>query len=294
MKFFMVFLWLNLSGLVVWAQMNPPLNSKKMKYTSCVTTECHPSLKNQTVVHGPIKANGCYLCHTPVMSTHKFNLASVPKVCLECHDEIGDQTLFSSHTLKHERIDPKRSCLTCHDPHASPFPRRLKLKEMHFKTSKELCLSCHDKKISSHAHPIPTQELCTHCHSFHYGKRGTPLLRFAKNKKESVCIECHRTKNIFSEKSTDVKACVVCHIASSLKSVKHIAPLFDHPEIPFPDETKMSCHICHEAHTPAASLKHHYLKKSRPILETCSMCHGADAPQLYKTFHTIKREKTSP
>ncbi|MBI2645899.1 MAG: cytochrome c3 family protein [Deltaproteobacteria bacterium] len=265
-----------------------------MKYTSCVTTECHTSLKNKTVVHGPIKANGCYLCHTPVMNTHKFNLAPVPKVCLECHDEIGDQTLFSSHTLKHERIDPKRSCLTCHDPHSSPFPRRLKLKEMHFETSKELCLSCHDKKISSHAHPIPPKELCTQCHSFHYGKIKTPILRFSKNKKESVCIECHREKNIFSNKPPEINACVSCHVTSSLKSVKHIAPLFDHPEIPFPEETKMTCHICHEAHTPAASLKRHYLKRKQPILEVCSICHGEEAPQLYKTFHAIMKRRNAP
>ncbi len=294
MKFFMIFLALNLRGPLCWAETNPPLNSKTMDYKSCVTTECHASVKNQPVVHGPIKADGCYLCHTPVLNTHKFKLAPVPNVCLRCHDEIGEPTLFSSHTLKHKRLDPKRVCLNCHDPHASPFPRRLKLKEMHFKTTKELCLSCHEKKIESHAHPIPEKEMCTFCHSFHYGKPQTPLLRFAKNKKESLCIECHREKKIFSEKPPDIQACQACHIRSSLKSVKHIAPLFDHPEIPFPEETKMNCHICHEAHAPGASLKQKYLKKKQPILEVCSMCHGEEAPTLYKTFHKIKRKDASP
>ena len=202
MKFFMVFLFfmggvLSSFSLAAQTSSTPPLNSKKMKYASCVTTECHASLKNQTSVHGPVKANGCYLCHAPVMKTHQFTLAQTPKVCLECHDELGDQSLFSSHTLKHEAIDPKQSCLACHAPHASSHPHLLKLKEKKFKTTKDLCLSCHQKKISSHAHPIPAEALCTQCHNFHYGKPKTPLMNFAKNKKESICIECHKEKKIF-------------------------------------------------------------------------------------------------
>ncbi|MBI3018628.1 MAG: hypothetical protein HYY61_01875 [Deltaproteobacteria bacterium] len=197
-----------------------------------MTTECHTSLKNQTSVHGPVKANGCYLCHAPVMNTHKFTLAQTPKVCLECHDELGDPKLFSSHTLKDERIDPKGSCITCHNPHASVHPRLLKLKEKNLKTDKELCLSCHQKKISVHVHPLPPEESCTKCHSFHFGKPKTPLMRFSKNKKESTCLECHREKNIFSEKPPEIQACIACHVRSSFKSVKHIDPLFDHPEIP--------------------------------------------------------------
>src|SRR3989338_2367584 len=122
MKFFMVFFCLTLGAPSSWAEMKVPLNSKKMNYKSCVTTECHTSLKNQISIHGPVKANGCYLCHAPILKTHQFNLAQTPKVCLECHDELGDQSLFSSHPLKHERIDSKQSCLACHSPHASSHP----------------------------------------------------------------------------------------------------------------------------------------------------------------------------
>jgi hypothetical protein len=38
---------------------------KRIPQASCLTSKCHPDIDKARVVHGPVQAKGCTVCHIP-------------------------------------------------------------------------------------------------------------------------------------------------------------------------------------------------------------------------------------
>lgn len=271
---------------------DPPLNIKEMSYMTCSTSGCHFRIKNNVSVHGPVKAKGCYICHAPILGTHKFKLTDqVPSLCLDCHDNMApvkvpeqDQKQHSAHKLDikvAESLGIKETlvCTHCHNPHSSSLPKLIREKILRGK--KEVCMSCH-KIPKDHPHPL-VDERCVSCHSFHQGRWKTPLMLDKNKSYDALCFDCHRNKK------KDI-SCQQCHEKNKLKTVPHIPPFMQHEEILFSlveevQPGKFRCDICHEAHGPKRSHLEHRLKDPAIIVQFCSTCHGEDAQDLHRTFH---------
>jgi predicted CXXCH cytochrome family protein len=122
------------------------------KQELCVT--CHsdkgsPPQENMPLrfPHGIIGGAGCVACHDPHAADHQFLLAKpVNELCVSCHPSLsasqrGHPVGGHPVTGPTERRRPGRelSCVSCHDPHGSPF------RAMLFATSigSTFCRDCH-------------------------------------------------------------------------------------------------------------------------------------------------------
>lgn len=84
---------------------------------SCVTGDCHGAMGKGKFVHGPVGAGDCTFCHVPE-GKHKFKpIRDVGKLCRECHDQLIPNK--AGH-------DKDGRCITCHDPHQSPYEYHLR------------------------------------------------------------------------------------------------------------------------------------------------------------------------
>ncbi len=127
---------------------------------------CHDkiekSIEKSAVVHLPAtEVDGCIGCHSPHSSSQKKLLVSNAKtLCLSCHDKTltkGDREIANIGKLLKESkvVHPalKKSCNSCHDPHASeneylldiPYP--LGNYARGTEENYELCFGCHDTDL---------------------------------------------------------------------------------------------------------------------------------------------------
>lgn len=83
------------------------------KLSSDVCRKCHENVLNQyPVMHGPVSAGECLLCHNPHESSVKGLLNdNSPAVCAQCH--ISEFLPLDPP----EHQDPKQDCLQCHVAH---------------------------------------------------------------------------------------------------------------------------------------------------------------------------------
>lgn len=92
---------------------------------------CHEDKTKGKAIHSAI-AMGCNTCHEVKTEgeTTTVNLTS-PKeeLCFTCHEKSKDETQH----LPYE----KGQCVTCHDPHASDYPKQVRAEV------NTLCLQCH-------------------------------------------------------------------------------------------------------------------------------------------------------
>lgn len=170
--------------------------------------ECHAALAQKPVVHAAVHM-GCASCHAeldaisvPHRSKGKIAKglsAEGPALCTNCHDK----TLFEGRVV-HAPV-AARTCLGCHDPHASDHLGLLKQEPA------TLCLDCHpDVKKGPHViagftrsgHPLGNDKhraqdplrpgktfYCAGCHEPH--RSQTPkLARFDKGM--GSCQKCHQ------------------------------------------------------------------------------------------------------
>ena len=86
--------------------------SSFQKVPSSVCNRCHANVMNQhPVMHGPVSAGECLLCHNPHESSVKGMLNDdPPAVCMQCH-----VSEFLPQDAQHQ--DPKQNCLNCHVAH---------------------------------------------------------------------------------------------------------------------------------------------------------------------------------
>ena len=129
-------------------------------------------------VHAPV-TEGCDACHQG--SASKLVDDGNPPLCLACHEEVGQKAKAAK--VPHAAMDAAR-CVDCHNPHASPQQRLVKL------PGGAECLACHSDQApvaGEQGHGAIALVGCQACHEPHGGSRPK-LLRAAGN---ALCLGCH-------------------------------------------------------------------------------------------------------
>jgi predicted CXXCH cytochrome family protein len=120
--------------------------------------QCHTEQKqdwsSKKIIHGPVNTGNCAICHSPHSAQNPFNLVKPTwDLCVSCHEGkgtgrhiIAGYVYGSSHPTR-DKPDPLRkgkemSCASCHNPHASDYP---KLWALNAKSAFILCQKCHKK-----------------------------------------------------------------------------------------------------------------------------------------------------
>jgi len=137
------------------------------------------------VAHGPYAAQQCYQCHSTASSaSFRFfsgsqnkssgspaaqNISSrlvlpIKELCIDCHTGKSVSAAFNRGLWVHGPVS-EGMCVTCHGPHASPYPYML-LKG----SSREMCSSCHTSGFIMATDDHMKDEECTSCHNPHVGK----------------------------------------------------------------------------------------------------------------------------
>lgn len=187
-----------------------------------VCLDCHTDLDEKLGAskspHGPVR-EGCTSCHKGHGGKNKLFLTSeAPALCFDCHDDVRETV--EEGKVKHDAMAGERSCLGCHDPHASTHGKLLA------KSGGEVCLSCHDKEVvagdrkianiaallstNPHRHKPAEDGACGACHDPHGGARSGLLTRAYPEKlyapfkadEYALCLDCHEGE-AFTEKETD-------------------------------------------------------------------------------------------
>lgn len=190
----------------------------------CQASGCHDEVSKARLLHGPLKAGECAVCHfetsldrpknfSDKSTAHKklvrFQGATVNSTCLTCHDVIKES--FEELKAPHRRIGEK-ACTECHDPHGSSKPKLL-----HDDVLTSKCFTCHETLKHETAgvnvphEPFRDEKSCLNCHDFHE-VRHPRLLNF---KPERMCGKCHSeltgSRPVLHKPVRDGK-CVDCHL----------------------------------------------------------------------------------
>jgi predicted CXXCH cytochrome family protein len=73
---------------------------------------CHELKTGAKVLHGPLGAGQCSICHDPHGSAYpSFLVTGVRALCIQCHAQ--------SRSQKHIEKSGNKQCPECHDPHGS-------------------------------------------------------------------------------------------------------------------------------------------------------------------------------
>ncbi|HBQ22015.1 MAG TPA: hypothetical protein DD708_08800 [Deltaproteobacteria bacterium] len=292
----------------------PPKNKEPMNYDTCTSKGCHSNLKQKKYTHNPIEANGCNLCHNPIMGKHKFEFTSPPQeMCIVCHDsldkskfkKVGNSMVieeesqsFSTHRISLKDFPPhiKRkilswgltlydqdlTCLTCHNPHSSDKPRLIRPLKNQEDFEKPLCVTCHEEKTKTQNHPLK-EDTCFQCHNFHQGMIQTPLLRIAKNRRDPICLQCHKEKtSIFNTKHD--------YFLWTDERKKEVSGFFD-----YPTPTTIRCELCHTIHHTKAQgsflLTSKVSQEPHKVIALCTSCHhnekAKSIPQIKYIFKHV-------
>ena len=254
---------------------------------SCLTADCHASIRNLAHRHQPAADGECLSCHVqtgaehPVKGGKSFGLVEKGSaLCYQCHDAMGKMRVVHSPVKDGD-------CISCHNPHGAANRFLLAVGE----DQSELCFGCHDsapfKQEAMHS-PVAVGA-CTICHSPHQSDQKSLLLLTVRE----LCLKCHQDFARQMQAATVVHPpvkngpCTDCHDphASSAPFVlKKKMPdiCFDcHAEVGKrlasaklkhkPIEQAGSCGICHSTH----------FSQAKGLLPTdekslCLRCHGVD------------------
>ncbi len=131
-------------------------------FDAAVCSRCHdPHGSNNPklirgVQHGPFAGRRCEECHSaPLDGRVRLVASPVSAVCFTCHVSLSNRLAEAKSV--HEPV--RRSCVLCHDPHTSEFPRHLRA------AAADLCLGCHGTRRAA-SHPA-SSEPCLACHDPH-------------------------------------------------------------------------------------------------------------------------------
>jgi predicted CXXCH cytochrome family protein len=184
--------------------------------------------------HAPFKAGRCNSCHAPAKGGRMTLTGDVKATCGKCHQGVLKQ---ASATYHHNLAAP-RSCLNCHNAHASSAPWLLAAEQ------KDLCLRCHFKgdayKGKKETYLTHDGMDCSQCHTPHGSDNSTYLV------------------------STGIELCTGCH-ADAHKGSHPVGEGVIDPRT----KTQMTCLSCHKLH--GAAFKP-YLPLD-PSHELCLQCH---------------------
>jgi predicted CXXCH cytochrome family protein len=199
---------------------------KRIPQASCLTSKCHPDIDKARVVHGPVQAKGCTVCHIPasepgLVKGKKEVLAKLPKdhpplfkidilhiesTCFLCHDDFGD--LLKKAPSIHSAIK-KKGCPSCHNPHAGNNKSLLSSAKID-----DGCIECHKmgENVKTAHEPVVKGE-CTKCHGIHSSNHRQLLIKTEKQ----LCFSCHEDtkaeldKFKYIHKPVVDRQCSECH-----------------------------------------------------------------------------------
>lgn len=231
-----------------------------VKKSTCITSECHATMKEVKYVHGPVAADECIICHgeSPQHADnpkkHKFaEISNIQAKCFECHDP------FPQKKLTHSPVE-EGECLACHSPHGSQFKFQL------LKKSGDLCFECHDEELvaDKFVHGPAAVGGCVACHDPHTADYEKNL----RAEGPDLCFMCHVDKAEAFNSSEYVHTpvsedCTKCHDPHS--APKEFMLASDSPDL------CLECHTEKQEQLAAASVKHGALEMER----SCLNCHDA-------------------
>lgn len=223
----------------------------------CVTTDCHPGIKDHKRLHGPVLVNGCDGCHKLTdAATHEFeSVRGRQDLCTLCHVVEAPEGSFVH--------DPfaEGACLSCHDPHGSSEKAMLRGERY-----ADSCKACHSDITKAHdnVHGPTSAGACGACHQPHASR--LPKLLNAEGR--DLCLKCHVRTGLAIESAAAVHApvlgdCRVCHDPHAT----------DNPAL-LATDAKTLCTGCHQdvAHTmETATTQHDAVTTKRG----CLNCHSA-------------------
>ena len=247
-----------------------PRPTKRVPYPQCVTAECHASVKQYDVLHGPVNVNACNACHTLTSAEkHTFVLArGKTETCTFCHKQKTAGAPFIHKPVR------GGECLPCHNPHGAANKRFLRGSSM-----KELCRKCHKKVYEDkrHVHGPVAAGACGSCHQAHVAMLPYRLVAQGRD----LCLGCHAEmkKQMLQAKYTHkaVQAeCVQCHDAHAS----------DYPMQTKQPPVTLCMEKCHKEVRDAvtgAPHKHSVVLKDLACLH-CHTAHGGDLAKLMRTL----------
>lgn len=201
--------------------------------SSCQNSSCHQDLKGKKYLHGPMKSNGCVICHPkdksetqelvgnnkvkhPLLLKSQENnqIKEINNTCFLCHEEFKLQ--IKHNKTVHKPINEK-SCISCHDPHQSDHKNLVKNEG-----NPQLCLKCHESKSEKNNfmfHRLnEMKNACLSCHSSHFSQNKNLLLKATT---KELCLDCHsKDKKVMTWSGLDLKQqhepvakgeCIKCH-----------------------------------------------------------------------------------
>jgi len=215
--------------------------------------ECHADKTKGASVHSAMQM-GCLACHeVRVIKSRdkkhedvtrvKLIKATTTSLCATCHENIKTS---AGNSVVHAPVT--RNCLTCHDPHASPFKNQLK-KTATGDAKDNLCLACHSQGLNVPAKGSRHAALdmgCDTCHVTHKtGAADKRDNRFHLTKDSpALCLDCHsaadkQLQTAHHNQPFATADCLTCHEAHQSNQPK-LAQRFQHA--PF---EAGSCETCH-------------------------------------------------
>ncbi len=233
----------------------------------CVTTECHPGIKDHQFLHGPVRVNGCDACHTLTdPARHAFEpVHSRAEMCALCHSPEVPEGGFVHAPFA------QGDCLSCHDPHGGHESRLLRGTRY-----ADACAACHADMTGAHDHVHGPASIgaCGACHQPHASR--LPKLLNAQGR--DLCLKCHLRTGMEIERAPVVHApvlgdCRVCHDPHAT----------DQPAILVSDPATL-CTECHQdvAHTLSTATTQHAAVTTKRACLNCHEPHAGTHAALLK------------
>ena len=195
--------------LTVFFEGVPPLESKPSPAppatapatpAGSVTAVAPPLLSTNIdplLTHKPFRDRKCSSCHAPDRS--QTVRGRQREICYGCHTNVLTKVAVQHFPAQ------KWECLTCHQPHMSPFGKLLSQPQA------QLCYECHDSLDTRRfVHDPVRRGLCTSCHTPHQSQ-NPHLLKLAG---DPLCLGCHKQaamKAASGHADIGGKSCVQCH-----------------------------------------------------------------------------------
>jgi predicted CXXCH cytochrome family protein len=240
--------------------------------------------------HGPYAARLCSACHPePVKGQIVLVAANVDALCYKCHTNFKEE--MAGTKSQHKLLSQSdRSCMECHDPHASKQEYVLK------KPAQNLCLDCHagqPKKVVISDPPSPQSEET----SRQYLNLSSKHVHEPAKKSCLICHDAHASEFPKELRVSTRDLCMDCHGPNSEKIVQgdQPFPLFN-GRVSLPPKTfeklqkfeitgkyvhepvNISCAFCHDAHASDEAMGLH-----APVNDLCIACHGPSGSQMLRS-----------
>jgi hypothetical protein len=129
----------------------------------------------------------CAKCH------HLDKPDDLYTACHQCHRSMAQPTAIFNHTFHTAKLGGNKGCTQCHTDSSQPK----------WRTNTKACSSCHEKNMRMAPMPEPKEG-----QPRQYFNYMAPSYADAMHK---LCIECHRTMDLSTQRSEPMEECNFCH-----------------------------------------------------------------------------------